>query len=180
MKSFARIATIATAAAICLATISIPAYAQSTLTDEQRDRIKANCLSIKNTLTQLRASDALLRINRGQVYEAMGTKLMDRFNARLGGNAFDARGLTTLTKGYDDRLALFRVHYEDYARQLGDVIKIDCTKDPDAFHLAVGNARTKRQVLHEDVLRLHTYIDDYRSSVNDFRTDFEQLSEDNS
>jgi hypothetical protein len=176
MNSLIRSACIVVIAAYLLF-VATPVSAQTTLSQEQRDRISANCLTIKNTLTQLRASDALLRVNRGQVYEALGTRLMDRFNARLGSNGLDARGLTSLTKSYDERLAQFRIHYDEYARQLETALRIDCSNDPDAFHLAITNARTKRAIVHEDVLRLHTLIDDYRSSVNDFRLNFERVSD---
>lgn len=160
--------------------VTVPVSAQNALSDEQRSRVKANCLSIKNTLTQLRASDALLRINRGQVYESLGTKLMARFNARLGGNAFDVRGLTSIAKSYDERLTAFRTDYDNYARQMESVLKIDCTKDPDAFHYAVLNARSKRQILYDDVVKLHALISDYQSSVNDFRSEFLRVSGGNS
>jgi hypothetical protein len=174
-----RVILLVVVAAATLFTMTPIVSAQSAgLTDDQRDRIKLNCVTIKSTLTQLQANDALLRANRGQVYESMKTRLMDRFNSRLTSNSLDARGLSSLTKTYDERLGLFRAHYADYARQLDTALKIDCTRDPDAFHLAVANARTKRGIIHDDVKRLHVLIDDYRSSVIDFKTNFQRVSED--
>ncbi len=177
MKQFSRLCILIAAAIVMVA--AVPVHAQSsTLNDDQRDRITANCLTIKNTLSQLRASDALLRVNRGQVYEAMKTRIMDRFNARLSNNGLDSRGLSSLAKTYDDRLTIFRTHYDEYARQLDSAIRIDCARDPDGFHLAIANARSKRTVIHEDVKRLHVLIDDYRSSVIDFKTNFQRVSQD--
>lgn len=148
------------------------------LTDEQRTMIVTNCVSIKNTLNQLKATDALLRVNRGQVYEALSSKLMDRFNSRLSNNQLDTKGFVSLRTSYDEQLDRFRADYEQYARQLESAIRIDCANDPDAFHDAVASARTMRTVVHEDVKKLHGYIDDYRSGVVDFKTNFERLAGD--
>lgn len=152
------------------------ARAQSALNEEQRSHIRANCVTIKNTLTQLRASDALLRVNRGQTYEAMSSRLMARFNARLGSNGLDNRGLQSIASSYDEHLETFRSDYDAYARQLETALRIDCTEDPDSFHYAIENARTKRATVHSDVLRLHEYIDDYRDAVTAFQTNFERVS----
>jgi hypothetical protein len=152
--------------------------AQSILSEEQLQKISNNCVSIKNTLNQLHASDALLRVNRGQVYEAMATKLMDRFNSRLTSNDLDAVGTTAVTNSYRTALNTFRTDYQSYERQLSATIKIDCTQKPSEFHAAIENAREKREVVHKDVIRLHQYIDDYRSAVNDFFINFERVTGD--
>lgn len=155
-------------------------FAQSALTDEQRERIRVNCVTIKNTLNQLKVSDALLRVNRGQMYESLSGKLMDNFNTRLSNNGLDAQGLVTVTNSYDTALNTFRSHYRDYESQLVTAIRVDCTKDPDGFHLAVENARTKRGIVHDDVRKLHALIDDYRSAVSDFKMNYDRVSrEDN-
>lgn len=150
--------------------------AQSILSDEQLQRISNNCVSIKNTLNQLHATDALLRVNRGQVYEAMSTKLMDRFNSRLTSNNLDAVGTTAVTNSYKNALATFRTDYQAYERQLSAAIKIDCDQKPAEFHAATQDAREKRDKVHQDVIRLHQYIDDYRSAVNDFLINFERVT----
>lgn len=154
------------------------ATAQSTqLTDEQRARIVSNCTTIKNSLNQLRASDALLRVNRGQAYESLSNRLMDTFNARLSSNGLDAKGMVSVTSTYDATLTGFRTAYQGYERQLVAAIRIDCTKDPDAFHAAIADARTKRTAVHDQVVKLHQAIDDYGTVVSDFYGDFRRVSE---
>lgn len=153
--------------------------AQTTLTDQQRDLIRANCITIKNTLNQLNASDALLRVNRGQVYESMGSKLMDRFNSRLDGRNLDSRGVVSVTGSYRSSLQDFRANYITYERQLTATLRIDCTTDPDSFHASLLSAREKRALVHEDVNRLHQFIDDYRNAAADFRLNFERVSGEN-
>lgn len=177
MRMPARLVTIGVIATLFLSVIGMTTTsAQTTLTNDQLERISANCLSIKNTLNQLHASDALLRVNRGQIYETMSTKLMDRFNARLLSNDLDATGTQAVTTSYRSALATFRTDYQAYEQQLSVAIKIDCDQKPAEFHAAIEDARTKRNKVHNDVIRLHRYIDDYRSAVNDFFINFQRVS----
>lgn len=146
------------------------------LTPEQTQRVKANCVSIKSSLSQLHASDALLRVNRGQVYEAMSTKLMDTFNSRLASNSLDNKAMVTVTDNYRKALDTFRTDYIAYEQKLAAAIRIDCVSQPNTFHTTVQDARKLRKTVHEDVLKLHRFIDDYRSSVGDFLLNFERIS----
>lgn len=169
MKKFIRIGTVGLLGSILLSPMTVPsAMAQASLNEAQRKVIKSNCVTIKNSLSQLHASDALLRVNRGQVYESMGSKLMDNFNARLRSNDREIRGLEVVTGNYQATLTKFREDYRIYEIQLSNTIHIDCTTQPDEFHAAVLDARSKRATVHQDVLRLHKLIDDYRSAVDDF------------
>lgn len=146
------------------------------LSDEQKVRIQTNCTSIKGSLNQLHASDALLRVNRGQIYESVGSKLMNNFNSRLSNNGLDNKGLVVVANQYQTALTNFRLDYQNYEKQLSLAMKIDCTKEPVAFHDALETARTKRAIVHTDVGRLNQYIDDYRSAVNDFMLNFERVT----
>ena len=146
------------------------------LTPDQTARVKENCVSIKNSLSQLHASDALLRVNRGQVYESMATKLMDTFNDRLAGNRLDNKATTTVTGNYRSALTTFRTDYIAYEQKLSEAIRIDCTSQPNTFHASLEQARTLRTKVHDDVIRLHHIIDDYRSSVSDFLLNYERVS----
>lgn len=154
------------------------AHAQSTaLTDQQIEHIRSNCTTIKSTVNQLHASDALLRVNRGQVYESMASKLMDPFNSRLGNNRLDAKATLAVTSSYRTALGLFRSDYKDYEEKISSALRIDCTKQPEDFYLTVEQARVLRATMHEDVLKLHRYIDDYRTAVSDFQLNFERVAE---
>lgn len=176
MKYWLRLGLVAIALGATVFGITTTAQAQSALSDEQRTSIKANCLTIKNTMTQLRASDALLRVNRGQVYEAVSSKLMVRFNDRLASHSLDNRGLQSITTNYGNQLTGFRRDYEAYTRQLESALRIDCTQDPDGFHYAVESTRAKRETVHKDIQQLHRFISDYHDAVLAFRTNFERIS----
>jgi len=161
---------------LLLSLVSTPAHAED-LTPEQADRVKTNCISIKGSLNQLHASDALLRVNRGQVYESMATKLMDNFNGRLSNNRLDNKAMVTVTSNYRSALNTFRTDYITYEQKLSEAIRIDCSTQPNTFHAAVEEARELRKIVHEDITKLHRLIDDYRTSVNGFLVNFERIAE---
>ncbi len=160
-----------------LASLAVtPAHAED-LTPDQMTRVKENCVSIKSSLNQLHVSDALLRVNRGQMYESMGSKLMDTFNNRLSNNRLDNKAMTTVTSNYRAALTNFRLDYIAYEQKLSEAIRTDCVAQPNSFHNKLQEARELRTKVHEDVLRLHRLIDDYRTSVSDFLLNFERVSQ---
>ncbi len=161
---------------VLLAFASMPAKAED-LTPDQVARVKANCVSIKNSLTQLHASDALLRVNRGQIYESMASKLMDRFNDRLASNRLDNKATVTVAGNYRAALLDFRTDYIAYEQKLSEAMRISCVEQPNTFHVTVLEARVLRNKVHTDVLRLHQLIDDYRTAVTDFQLNFERVSQ---
>lgn len=154
------------------------AHAQAViLTPDQIEHIKSNCTSIKSTLNQLHASDALLRVNRGQIYESMASKLMDPFNSRLSNNGLDSKATSVVTTSYRTSLDTFRVDYKNYEEKLSAAIDIDCTKQPDLFYATTEQARELRAKVHDDVTKLNRNIDDYRSAVSDFLLNYERISQ---
>lgn len=160
-----------------LASLGGTAAKAEDLSPDQIERVKSNCVSIKNSINQLHATDALLRVNRGQLYESMASKLMDNFNSRLSQNSLDNKAMTTVTSNYRTALTKFRTDYIAYEQKLSEAIRIDCTQQPNTFHNTILEARKLRATVHEDVKKLHRVIDDYRSSVGDFLLNYERLSD---
>lgn len=154
-----------------------PKASAEDLTPEQTAQIKANCVSIKNSLSQLHATDALLRVNRGQTYEAVASKLMDPFNNRLANNQLDNRAMTAVTSDYRETLDTFRSDYIAYEQKLSATLRIDCAVKPNSFHASLLEARALRTKVHTDVMRLHQLLDDYHSSVGDFLLNYERVSQ---
>ncbi|HZJ34826.1 MAG TPA: hypothetical protein VFD55_02305 [Candidatus Angelobacter sp.] len=148
--------------------------AQSTeMTNQQIELIRTNCLSAKTTLHQLHASDALLRVNRGQLYESISTKLMNKFNSRVANNSFNSTDLNSITKNYGLMLDTFRSDYIAYEEQLSIALGIDCSKQPVAFYDAMSSARTKRVQVHTDVVNLNQSIAQYQLTVDQFEKDYQ-------
>lgn len=136
------------------------------------ERIRTNCTETKATLSQLHASDGLLRVNRGQIYESISTKLMATFNSRVSLNRLDATQLVTVASVYERELTAFRVDYKAYEQQMSDILKIDCTKQPVAFYDAIAEARTKRMKVRQHVVALTKQIGEYRTAFDAFEKQY--------
>jgi hypothetical protein len=175
MKSLSKLIIGCVAVALALTgAIFLRVSAQdSSITSQQIDLIRSNCVSTKNTLNQLHASDALLRVNRGQIYESIETKLMAGFNGRLLNNNFNNSNMTSITNNYESTLNTFRSHYIVYEEQLTAAINIDCLKQPTAFYDAISSARTKRDQVHSDVVKLNQYVDQYQAALDQFEKDYQ-------
>lgn len=159
----------------CFFVFKVSAQNES-ITSEQTELIRSSCSSVKNTLNQLHASDALLRVNRGQLYEAIETKLMSGFNDRVLNNHYNNSDLVTITNNYGSMLDTFRADYITYEEQLSAAIDIDCSKQPVAFYDAVADSRTKRQQVHADVAALNSFIDQYQLAVDKFESSYQQAT----
>lgn len=144
------------------------ASAQTALSDDQIKQITGSCLSTKNTLNQLHASDALLRVNRGQIYESIYAKLMSRFSTRVLNNKLDNSNLALSANEFSTTLNTFRSDYIAYEGQLTKTIEIDCIKSPVQFYEATTLSRTKREIVHSDIVKLNQQIDSYRLAVDQF------------
>ena len=160
-----------------LATVASTSTQAEDLSPEQVEKVKVNCVAIKTSLNQLHASDALLRVNRGQVYESMASKLMDSFNSRLASNRLDNKAMATVTSNYRSSLESFRTNYIQYEQKLAEAIHTDCETQPRTFYTFIEEARELRTKVHGDVLRLHKHLDDYRSSVSGFLVNYERVAQ---
>ena len=173
MKFYYKILTIIFAFVTVLgfASINNVSATDAPISNQQIDRIYENCTQAKNTLNQLHASDALLRVNMGQIYESISTKLMAKFNTRVSNNKFDNNNLTSATNSYNSMLDNFRSDYKKYEERLTLAIGIDCKKQQVSFYDAVALARTERNRVHDDIVKMNQYIDQYQLAVNQFETD---------
>lgn len=141
------------------------------MSDQQVELIRNNCISAKGTLNQLHSSDALLRVNIGQIYESMTTKLMEQFNSRVAANGIDNASLLVITTNYTVLLDSFRTDYIIYEKQLSSSINFDCQAQPAAFYETVATARLNRQQIHSDVVKLNQFLDQYRLAIDQFEKD---------
>lgn len=147
------------------------------MTEAHIARIRDNCLDAQSTLRQLHASDALLRVNRGQLYESISTKLMAPLNSRISLNRLDGVSLVAIAATYEGQLAYFRQSYQQYEEAMSQTLKINCTNQPVAFYDSVADARAKRKKVHESTTALHNTISDYRTDFEMFAKQFEGGSE---
>jgi Rps23 Pro-64 3,4-dihydroxylase Tpa1-like proline 4-hydroxylase len=147
------------------------------MAEQQVELIRNNCTSAKTTLNQLHSSDALLRVNRGQIYESMSTKLMEKFDSRVSSNGMDNSELALIVDSYGTVMNSFRSDYIVYEKQLTSTIGIDCLKHPTTFYDAVVLAKTERNQVHSDVLKLNQLIDQYQAAVLRLETNYQATSQ---
>lgn len=157
------------AAVLVAAGISALVQAQSApMTEAHIQRIKANCVDAQSVLTQLHASDALLRVNRGQLYESISSKLMAPFNSRVALNKFDGSKLVAQSATYENQLNDFRSSYKSYEETMSRTLRINCTNEPVAFYDSVAEARAKRQQVHQTIIALQKTIQNYKTEFEIF------------
>jgi hypothetical protein len=148
--------------------------ADDPMTEAQIERIKSNCVEAQSALYQLHASDALLRVNRGQLYESMSTKLMEPFDGWLTLNSYNASDLVSVAADYNNKLNEFRTDYQQYEQAMSKTLDIKCTNQPVAFYDSVSDTRDKRKKVHESTLALHKLIGDYKDAFEAFAKDFKE------
>lgn len=178
MKRQLTILSIASFLVVVFAGVS---YAQSTDKSNELDgdhlaRISTNCISAKQAIRQVQRYDAGLRVNHGQAYEALTTRLMSRFNARVDSNGFNTRSLRAVTDFFNTTLGEFRESYRAYAAALSDALAVDCTNNPADFYTAVSAAAIAREDVHTSVSKLNDTIGEYHSAFDAFKTAFIERS----
>jgi hypothetical protein len=136
------------------------------MTEAHIAKIRSNCIEAQSVLTQLHTSDALLRVNQGQLYELISTKLMAPFNGRAALNKLDATKLIAVSASYDQELAAFRANYKLYEESMSRTLKINCINQPVAFYDSVGETRAKRKIVYTNSLNLKTYIQKYKAEFD--------------
>jgi hypothetical protein len=144
----------------------------TTMTDTHMQRIQQNCGDALRTIQQIHVNDGPLRVNRGQLYDSISTKIMAGFNGRLTSNKFDATPFVKLTSQYDKALSAFRTNYKQYDDQMSAVLAINCNKQPVAFYDAVTKARQLREMVHTNIVELNQVLRDYDKSFEVFHTQF--------
>lgn len=150
---------------------------EAPMTEAHIAHIRANCVEAQTTLRQLHASDALLRVNRGQLYESISTKLMAPFNSRVSLNRLDGVSLVSIAATYEGQLTYFRQTYQQYEEAMSRILKINCINQPVVFYDGVGDVREKRKKVHESTKVLHTTIGEYKNEFESFAKQFEGASQ---
>lgn len=140
------------------------------LDDSQIAQIKTNCVATQSTLGRLHANDALTRVNLGQQYEVIATRLMAPMNSRIALNKLDGLELTRTAIDYKKQTEEFSKNYTQYEQTLSGVLDMKCQDQPVAFYDGVSLARERRQVVRNSVIKLESLTKQYADQFSDFRT----------
>lgn len=171
MQYFRRPAMFIIGSIILFSMIQLPVRAQeeaATITDDQLVQIRNRCSEIQSTLSQVHANDALLRVNRGQLYELISTKLMARLNSRIALNRLDSSGLVAVANSYEVHLKDFRSNYQTYEELLSDTIRTNCTDQPVSFYDKLQETRKKRAEVYKNTQDIAQDIKAYRAAFDLF------------
>lgn len=142
----------------------------SVITDDQIQVIKSRCTDIQATLNQLHQNDALLRVNRGAVYQAISDKLMVPLNQRIASNQLDGGDLVRITADYNGAYQHFYNAFKDYDTALTNAMGIDCTKQPTTFYSQLNDARAKRLTLQAASQRLVQLAANYKTTFDQVKS----------
>lgn len=160
--------------AAMLAATAVHADSGTPMTEAHIAQIRSNCTAAQASLTQLHLSDALMRVNRGQLYESISSRLMVPFNSRIAQYTQRNVNLVSLTSTYDGQLTTFSNAYKQYEEAMTKALKIDCKNQPVAFYDAVADARAKRALTHDSVVAIQKTIKDYAAEFEIFAKNFQE------
>ncbi len=148
-------------------------HAESDITPEKQAIIVESCVGAQTVLQRIQHNDAATRVNRGQGYETLVSRLMTPLNSRAtsGGYNNSASLLVDTTKRYQQALENFKDHYKQYDNAISAALKVKCKTDPTRFYGYVEDARKQRQSLAADVSNLSSLISEYRGNVVKLRSE---------
>lgn len=138
------------------------------LDDAQISHIRTRCVDVQSFLSRLRANDGLRRVNLGQQYETISTRLMAPMNSRIALNKLDGVELTQTAVDFNTKLDVFRESYRDYEKALTSTIDMKCKDQPVTFYDSVMTARTKRVAVKQSMAELSALLQQYNSQFDQF------------
>lgn len=141
--------------------------AQEDISPEALTIIRQNCVSAQVALQQVQYNDAATRVNRGQGYESLLSRLIIPFNTRVTSNGYNdsAANLTTTTNKYQTALSNFKKHYDSYDDAVTDALHVKCQEKPADFYHSLVEARKQRSNIANDVASLSQLIEEYRQGA---------------
>jgi len=180
MYHFRRPALFIVGSIVLFSMVQLPVRAQeeaTTITDDQLVQIRSRCNEIKTTLGNVHANDALLRVNRGQLYELISTKLIARLNSRIALNRLDSSSLVTVAASYESHLKDFRSNYQAYEELLSDTIRTNCANQPVSFYNKLQAARQKRADVYKSTQDIAQDVKAYREAFDLFAKPYNEVSQ---
>lgn len=159
---------------VAVVAFSRTSFAQpADLTSEKRAIIVQTCVSAQTVLQKVQHNDAATRVNRGQAYETVVSRLMTPLNTRSTSNGYNSSAtlLVDTTKRYQQALDNFKDHYKSYDNAVSSALKTKCKDKPEIFYGYIEDARRERQSVATDVAALNSLMNEYRANVLKLRSE---------
>ena len=144
------------------------------LTDEQISEIRTNCVATQAILQRLYVSDRLARVNLGQQYETIATKLMAPLNSRIALNQLNGLDLSQTTVDFNAKQNEFRSLYQQYETALLKSTQMSCVNQPVAFYDSIAVARKERAAVRVATQELNKLVIQYGDQFDQFATRINQ------
>lgn len=145
---------------IVAALISTPADG---LSEAQKSAISQNCLTIKQTLSQLQKVDSRTRTYLGTTYETIANKFITPLNLRLVNNYRPI--LSNIQSDFMSAQNKFRDAYTEYMREMEGLIGVDCQNNPEEFYTRLVAVRDKRAKLRSSTETMSKLANDQYKSA---------------
>lgn len=127
--------------------------------------LRQNCSSVRVAVKNIHTNDALTRVNVGQRYNSISTKLMARLNGRLAINKLDSSKLVNITNNFESARLKFNSNYNDYDTAMTELQRASCLDNVADYYQKLIVARDARNRLSEDIKTMNDLLIRYREEV---------------
>ncbi len=137
-------------------------------TPVQEQKIIRECKNIQGQLGRLHSNDALTRVNLGQNYEVISSKLMANLNTRIVSNKLNGSELVALSAEFSENMEYFRENYQIYERELTKLSQMDCSENANKFYDQLEIVRYQRGELNFNTTKLYEIAEEYQKALGRF------------
>ena len=123
--------------------------------------LRQNCSSVRVAVKNIHTNDALTRVNVGQRYNSISTKLMARLNGRLAINKLDSSKLVNITNNFESA----RLKFNGNDTAMTELQRASCLDNVADYYKKLIAARDARNRLSEDVKTMNDLLIRYREEV---------------
>jgi hypothetical protein len=142
--------------------------AQTDLSEDMLDTIRARCSNSQFALQQIEKRDAVSRINRGRAYDQI-LRQVSAFNSRFTYNKTNTPDLIDLTTQLQSAVDAFRTSYDRYDTDISEAMKVDCKLKPADYYGVILKARDDRNTVGEQVTKIVDLMNQYRDAIIRYR-----------
>lgn len=146
------------------------------LTEAQTEAVIESCSVSKIALNDVHYSDAAMRVNLGQEYANITSRLMAPMNSRISLSGRDGVELTRITADYNTERNEFIEVYRQYDNSVSAALAVDCRQDPAGYYAAIIDAREQRVLVRQSARELNSLARQYQVEFEKFADRKEQDS----
>lgn len=133
--------------------------------DDLDQKVSFDCTILRDNLKTIHENDGVTRVNIGQNYESLLTKLMIPLNTKLTQELYDNSELVGITSKYNDALNEFKDDYKTYEDKFKLFLRKDCNQgETTAYYKGLQEVKKLRIKTFESNQKLRDLVNDYYSN----------------